>query len=548
MDNKINQMVKSRRNILPFAIFLLLVSVLAVSLSLTDRPPVVVTISPTIGLPGSVLVVEGKNFGDSRSGSSVLLAGARPTSNTYVEWTDTRISVMIPDGIGSGLVRVRTRNGESNPQLFTNRELIPVVVSSQSRPGYPHLEAAEPTKSSIGSIVTLTGLNFGPIRGNGGVIFTAIAPGDEGDGGDRYTTASTLDFDYESWTEQSVRVRVPDGATSGTVRIVTDRGESNALFFEVVVLGGSKSIRSKKGYQITSSVSVDRIVADSGASIDLWVPGPVVSIAQRNVETELVPKALWTDDYGVSRYTLSSFGSEMAARIELGHWLDRYVVENRIDPSRINTSYDTERRLYRFYTSPDEFVPSDDENIIEAAHLAAENASNPYAIAQNVYKFLLATLNYDRKSQAKGIAEAFVESKGDAKDYALLFCAMLRSLGVPARPISGLLVYDRNRTVEHTWAEFYIEGYGWIPVDLALADGVVFGGTPAREDPEIYYFGNLDANRITFTRGVAAVVESELSGLRKEGIPSLQTIHERPKDGIGSYRSNWSRVEIIDFW
>ena len=449
-------MAKSRSNILPFAIFLLLVSVLAVSLSVTDRPPVVETISPTIGLPGSVLVIEGRHFGESRSGSSVNIAGARPTSNTYIEWTDTRVSVMIPDDIGSGLVRVRTRNGESNPHLFTNRALIPVVVSTQSRPGYPHIEAVEPTKASIGSIVTLTGLNFGPTRGDGQVLFTAIAPGDEGDGGDRYTPASILDFDYESWTEQSVRVRVPDGATSGTIRVSTDRGVSNALFFEVVVIGGGKSVRGKKGYQIASSVSVDRVVADAGSSIDLWVPGPVVSIAQRNVESELIPNASWTDSYGISRYTLSGFGSESAARVELGHWLDRYVVETRIDPLRIQSTYDTERRLVKFYTSPDEFVPSDDQSIIDAANSAAKNAVNPYVIARNVYQYLLATLSYDRKSQAKGIAEAFAESKGDAKDYALLYCAMLRSLGIPARPVSGLLVYDRNRTVEHTWAEFYI--------------------------------------------------------------------------------------------
>ena len=76
---------------------------------------------------------------------------------------------------------------------------------------------------------------------------------------------------------------------------------------------------------------------------------------------------------------------------------------------------------------------------------------------------------------------------------------------------------------------------------------MVFGDAPGREDPD-YYFGNLDADRITFTRGVAEVVESEVAGIRKEGIPSLQTIHERPRDGIESYRSNWSRIEIIDFW
>ena len=45
----------------------------------------------------------------------------------------------------------------------------------------------------------------------------------------------------------------------------------------------------------------------------------------------------------------------------------------------------------------------------------------------------------------------------------------------------------------HCWAELYIDGSGWIPVD----------SSEASKHPEMsdYYYGNLDENRIYFSRG-----------------------------------------------
>ena len=45
----------------------------------------------------------------------------------------------------------------------------------------------------------------------------------------------------------------------------------------------------------------------------------------------------------------------------------------------------------------------------------------------------------------------------------------------------------------HCWAEFYIEGIGWIPVDASEA-----WKHPEKHD---YFFGAHDDNRLMFTRG-----------------------------------------------
>ena len=81
-----------RRAVVPVVVFVLLVGALALSLSRSDLPPRLDSISPEIGTPGGVLVLKGRHFGPERLGGSVTISGTRPTSSSYLEWTDTQIS------------------------------------------------------------------------------------------------------------------------------------------------------------------------------------------------------------------------------------------------------------------------------------------------------------------------------------------------------------------------------------------------------------------------------------------------------------------------
>ena len=61
----------------------------------------------------------------------------------------------------------------------------------------------------------------------------------------------------------------------------------------------------------------------------------------------------------------------------------------------------------------------------------------------------------------------------------------------------GILIPEgvRNGSIGgyHGWAEFYLDGYGWVPVDPAQA-----ARHPSRRDE---YFGGLDPNRLTISVG-----------------------------------------------
>ena len=50
----------------------------------------------------------------------------------------------------------------------------------------------------------------------------------------------------------------------------------------------------------------------------------------------------------------------------------------------------------------------------------------------------------------------------------------------------------------HVWAEYYLEGYGWIPVDVTVAEGAEWSYDATADERhryKEYFFGSLDPYR-----------------------------------------------------
>ena len=112
------------------------------------------------------------------------------------------------------------------------------------------------------------------------------------------------------------------------------------------------------------------------------------------------------------------------------------------------------------------YIESDAQAIREAAD-QIEGADRLEEV-RRIMQFVTTKLQYGGYSEKQmGAESGLLEGQGDCTEFADLFVALCRSKGIPARNCDGLLAVNvgPNDTSWHKWAEFYLEPYGWIPVD-----------------------------------------------------------------------------------
>jgi hypothetical protein len=502
-----------------------------------------------------VLTILGENFGDTREESYITIAGISPTTSSYIEWSNTRILVRIPEFGDSGLVYVHRGDKKSNSALFSNRETMPQLIQGEYTGIGPHILTVEPKIGQVGSVVTIRGSGFGASREDGGVFFAwnpepspVEAAGLSGPGS---VEVSETEFGYELWSEREIRVRVPDGAIGGNLTVQTPRGNARPVFFDIAAKPGTKTFKEKRNYAISYSVDIQVEKAEKPNSLYLWLPRPVNSSSQRNLRVLSRNMEPFIENYrGTSLFQIKDLQSDANTGITLSYLVEVYAVETDIRSNSVTAASPGPSPVKAAYTAANSRLPSDDPQIKELTASLVGREQNPYIRARRIYEYLLnqGGIHWPPPGELppEDLLEALKEKKADPYTAALLFCTMARSAGIPAIPVSGVLL-DRNRTLSrHYWAEFWVDGFGWIPVDIALGAGAVPPSFILRADRANYYFGNLDNQRITFSRGFTSLSQMDPRGrvsLRERDY-ALQNLWEEAVGGLESYSSLWSDVTI----
>ncbi len=239
--------------------------------------------------------------------------------------------------------------------------------------------------------------------------------------------------------------------------------------------------------------------------LDVWIPLPV-SRGSQDVTAVTIDSP-----FNFKRYHEKEFGDEYAfATIEhppAGELTVRvhFTAERReITMSAIAEQKATKRELERALRA-DKLVTLSPRLRKLAAEVTA-GKTTPIEKAHAIYDHLLATMKYDKTTPGwgKGDSERACDIRaGNCTDFHSLFMSLARAKGIPSRFIIGFPMTAKDGQVKgyHCWAEFYVKGKGWIPVDPSEASK---SGDPAVRS---YLFGNLDPDRVQFTMGRDLVLE-----------------------------------------
>ena len=537
-----------------FFLFFGIILPLGILTGCREKAPEILSIDPRIGRMGDVLTIMGTGFGVERNESYVTIAGTPPTSSSYVSWNDEVIMVKIPEFGEAGLVYVHRGREKSNPALFANQATLPMPIEGSEHNNTPRISSIEPASGAIGSLLTIQGNNFGSSRENSAVCFSwdaelsqsspsGISPPD-------FVEASETEFGYELWSEREIRVRIPDGAISGNIEVRTPKGNSRPVYFEITGKPGTKVYRDKRSYTFSYMVDIRIDQALNPNTLYIWMPQPAVSSSQRNIRLLSRSVEPFVENYqGTSLFRFNDIFPRTNQTITMSYVADVFAVETNIRnqaPVKLNEP----TPIGTVYSHPSVLIPSGNPEIKTKSTEIAGKERYPLAKAQKIYEWLISSGNIKGTALPGGALEALEEKLADSYRASLLFCAFARAQGIPALPVAGVLVDRQRRTTRHYWAEFWLDGFGWVPVDPALGAGAAPADFNLRQDYTRYYFGNLDNQRIAFSRGERFLSQMSPKGrttMRSRDY-SLHTLWEEAIGGLESYSSFWSDVTITGMY
>jgi len=201
--------------------------------------------------------------------------------------------------------------------------------------------------------------------------------------------------------------------------------------------------------------------------------------------------------------------------VTMFHEFEATLYDIAVDFTKIGTIYPYNKNsaLYRRYTtkSGDLVDPGHPEIKRIAAQLATES-KDPVEFARNAYVYVSDHYKYLNPYTGMAPLEQLLRNGGgDCGNLSSIFVSLLRNQGIPARH----LVAVRPDGSYHVWADFYLEKYGWIPVDVTYR---LQDKTKSRD-----YFGRVrvGTNGIILSRDVDVSV-ADCQG-KAQKVTSMQT-------------------------
>ena len=136
-------------------------------------------------------------------------------------------------------------------------------------------------------------------------------------------------------------------------------------------------------------------------------------------------------------------------------------------------------------------IDSDSEAIKDVVEKVVGSEEDPYKIAEKLYNFVADNFEYDyvrcdqviQNQEIKDYkaSELLEIKKGVCGDYTILYAALCRAAGIPAKYIGGISIFtileeeDRETENGHAWNEIYLAEFGWVPVDVTAENGFMAG-------------------------------------------------------------------------
>jgi transglutaminase-like putative cysteine protease len=260
-----------------------------------------------------------------------------------------------------------------------------------------------------------------------------------------------------------------------------------------------------KRFLVTMSVTAKADAAPAGETIRAWVPIPRQYPFQSDLEVLTTSSPVKHLDDAQS--PIRSLYFEQPAQAG--------------KPTQFKVEYEYTAQAVRFDIKPGEVRPCDPNDSAlkeftrEGPHVVftpelrqlsqriVGDETNPCLKAKKCFDWIADNIKYSYSieySTIRNISEyCRAKGYGDCGQEALLFIALCRLNGIPARWQSGWNTFPGDKS-NHDWTEVYLAPYGWMPADPYMGIWAMrYANTlkpEQKREVRDFYFGGLDQYRM----------------------------------------------------
>lgn len=273
------------------------------------------------------------------------------------------------------------------------------------------------------------------------------------------------------------------------------------------------------------TVEVDLSAHGSGEEAKLWLPYPVSDVNQT------VSAVKVSGDFSESGvYTDRENGTSMLyARWDKGTTSRKLVLSSRVERQELlrrdlpATEAAWDPADYRQYLAPTGLGPVDGD-VKKLADRITKGKQGIVAKARAIYDWTCENTYRDPDTRGCGTGDVCAllrKPGGKCADISSVYIALCRAAGIPCREVFGIRLGKKATEDitgwQHCWAEFYLPGYGWVPVDPADVRKAMLVEKLKLEDAKTseyrnYFWGGIDQFRIRLSYGRDLTLNPPQSG------------------------------------
>lgn len=274
-----------------------------------------------------------------------------------------------------------------------------------------------------------------------------------------------------------------------------DQGDS-ADGAQAAAPGASAAGPQSRHFKFTYAAGIQDLPED--AEVRVWIPVPQDTTVQRiKVVDQQFPTETATKTEPKYGNKMLSFACRGRASVDFSITYDAARQEVLTSQGTHDNLTEEQRQLF---LQANKLVPTSDETCLALLD-GLEAGESPWDLGRALYHRVEDHMQYDKpdgKPWGRGDAVWACQNQfGNCTDFHSLFIALARAKGLPAKFEIGFpLPPERGEGTiggYHCWAYFYVDGQGWIPVDISEAD--------KHPDLKEYYFSNLSKDRLAFSSG-----------------------------------------------